>query len=516
MSHRINITRYFQSKGLLFFLLLFPLFVQCEKNSDTPLPEKEKITSDLTGIDVKEGMTLVGIVTDSETGSPWEGVVVSDGYTSAITDANGIYQMKKSSDARHVFCSLPADCEVLIKNNLPDFYAPIYAHYDIFRHDFKLKKMPGGAEKFFTLICVADPQVKTGADYTRCEKETMPDIKAEKIKHGTCYGITLGDIVFDTPDMMFSMKNLFPNSGVKFFHVIGNHDHYQETTKDLDAIKNYETCFGPTNYSFNRGNAHIIAMDNVIYTGKQTYSGGFTEDQIKWLKSDLQYVPKDKLVIVCVHIPIRNQSSISRCNDLYAAISPYNEAHIMSGHTHYNQNMLIESNGVYEHVHGAACGAWWTSTINSDGTPNGYGVYKIKDNKIEDWYYKPTKYNSDFQIRMYPLYSFKDNSGYIIANVWNADESWKVELFEDGIKTGDMQRYTDYEKCAYQLYKSLGKAEPSKPDEATGWFRRPDHLYRLPSRSNTSYVEIKATDRFGNVYTQNHFTTSVEEVRNYQ
>ena len=41
----------------------------------------------------------------------------------------------------------------------------------------------------------------------------------------------------------------------------------------------------------------------------------------------------------------------------------------MSLHTHYAENNTYDSH--YEHVHGAACGAWWHSTINTDGTPNG-------------------------------------------------------------------------------------------------------------------------------------------------
>ena len=441
--------------------------------------------------------------------------MVSDGYTSTITDINGIYQLKRDTNARFVMCSLPNDCEVKIKNNCPSFFEEIYTHYDIYRKDFSLTKMAGGAETNFTLFCVADPQVKTAANFTRCEKETIPDIKREKSNHENCYGITLGDICFDTPDMLLPMKNVFVTTNMKFFHVIGNHDHYSETTNDKDAIKNYEDVFGPTNYSFNRGDAHIIAMDDVLYTGSKNYTGGFTAEQITWLKSDLQYVSKDKLVIVCVHIPIRNQSSITRYQELYAAIEPYNEVHIMSGHTHYNQNVELKSNGIYEHIHGAACGGWWQSAINSDGTPNGYGVFEVESNTIANWYYKPTKFDSDFQIRMYPLYSFNDNSDYVIANVWNTDDDWKVELYEDGVKTGDMERFEDYEKCAYKLSLSLGKTEPTTSTGTTEWYRRPDHLYRLVPNSQNSYIEIKATDRFGNVYTQSHATTSIDEVASY-
>ncbi|MGV8091923.1 MAG: metallophosphoesterase N-terminal domain-containing protein [Mangrovibacterium sp.] len=108
------------NKILIFSILLFSLFIQCEKSKD-PQPGNEKITSDLTGIEVKEGMTLVGIVTGSDTGLPMQGVVVSDGYTSVITDENGIYQMQRNAEARFVFCSIPNDCEVVLKNNLPDF-----------------------------------------------------------------------------------------------------------------------------------------------------------------------------------------------------------------------------------------------------------------------------------------------------------------------------------------------------------------------------------------------------------
>lgn len=505
------------AKLLIVSLLTVVLFVQCRsENNENTQPKKEELNSDLTGIDLKDGMTLVGIVTDSETGLPLQGVVISDGYTSTETDKKGIYQLKRNINARHVFCSIPAYCEVSVKNDLPDFFAKILSYYSIYRKDFKLTKLKNGPENKFTLICVADPQVKTGIDYTRFQSETMPDIKSEMTKQEACYGITLGDIVYDTPDMMSPMKKVFPTSGIKFFHVIGNHDHYQETTKDMDAIVNFEECFGPVNYSFNRGNSHIVALDNVIYTGKQTYSGGFTEDQIKWLKNDLQYVSTDKLLIICTHIPIRNQSSISRYQDLYSAIAPYHEVHIMSGHTHYHQNMLTESNGIYEHIHGAACGAWWTSAINSDGTPNGYGVYEVEGNRIANWHYKSTNYDKSFQIRMYPVYSFNDNSTNIVANIWNSDDQWKVELFEDGIKTSDMVRFTSYEKGAYQFFKSLGKAEPAGLDEATGWYRRPDHLYKLVPRSQNSAVVIKATDRFGNVYTQDHFTTTIDELKGYQ
>ena len=39
-------------------------------------------------------------------------------------------------------------------------------------------------------------------------------------------------------------------------------------------------------------------------------------------------------------------------------LSEYAEAHLMIGHTHYNQNYIHSVNGktIYEHIQGAACG----------------------------------------------------------------------------------------------------------------------------------------------------------------
>ena len=107
----------------------------------------------------------------------------------------------------------------------------------------------------------------------------------------------------------------------------------------------------------------------------------------------------------------------------------------------------------YEHVHGAACGAWWHSTINTDGTPNGYAIYKVKGATIDNWVYKATGFDPDFQIRLYrgsdifmegytPSYQFYyKGDDQIVANIWNADKDWKIEVYENGTKTGEMKPY---------------------------------------------------------------------------
>jgi len=186
----------------------------------------------------------------------------------------------------------------------------------------------------------------------------------------------------------------------------------------------------------------------------------------------------------------------------------------MSGHSHVQQNMKLREGAIYEHVIGAASGALWSnnSTINHDGTPNGYAVFNISGNHIRNWYYKGTALEQNDQIRMYPVGSFSDTSSNIVANVWNADEDWKVDLYEDGVKSGEMIPFTDYDKAVYQfLVQVLKRTPPTPSDFNTVSFKMTNHLYKYDPKSKTSIIEIKATDPFGNVYTQNHFTTDFSE-----
>ena len=191
--------------------------------------------------------------------------------------------------------------------------------------------------------------------------------------------------------------------GLPLFQLMGNHDNKviavskndYTVAHDIAAQRNFEYIFGPVNYSFDRGNVHIVAMDNIIFPSHKDYSLGFRDDQVEWLRQDLSYVSKDKMVIFCVHIPMRasNNQNVQAVLEL---LKPFAEVHIMSGHTHYAENNTYDSH--YEHVHGAACGAWWHSTINTDGTPNGYAIYKVKGATIH-WVDAATAL--DAEVRVY-------------------------------------------------------------------------------------------------------------------
>ncbi|MFR6634850.1 MAG: calcineurin-like phosphoesterase C-terminal domain-containing protein [Alistipes onderdonkii] len=470
-----------KTKIMLLCCMAATLMLACSNDKSGGHDGDEGVETEVNGTQLDGNTTLYGLVTDTS-GNPIPGVVVSDGYGCVETDANGVYQMERYKKARFVHYSTPAGYAVNTSaDNYPLFYAEIVHKNIADRHDFVLTPLPA-PESDFTLVCIADPQCATTAEISRYVNETIPDIEATadayKAKGTPVYGITLGDIVFDTPDLWSNMKESMANRNLPVFQTIGNHDHLQTETSDDNAAANFETQFGPRNYSFNRGDVHIVSMDNVLYEGKKKYKGGITDRQLEWLRQDLSHVDKDKLVIFCAHIPFRGGTSVTdesheNYDGVLDLLAEFSEAHIMIGHTHYQQKYIHKRNGktILEHVHGAACGAWWTANLCADGTPNGYGVYEISGNTIANQYYKSTNKEADYQIRAYSATQVFGKSGSltfgwaanalamndakcIVANVWNSDASgnWKVSLWQNGTKVCDMTRVKTYDYWAYAYH----------------------------------------------------------------
>lgn len=515
------------------------ILVSCSKigQEDTPMPTP----SDSIKVTLEEGMDWCGVVIDTD-GNPIAGVTVSDGYNCTITGDDGIYQLKKGSEfASRVNVSIPSEYEIPIEDGLPCFWKSVEKGKS--RYDFVLKKLAVSENEFY-LFTLADPQCQNNDRHTlRFSSETVPDLKATAERYGSqapVYAITLGDIGYNTSSKEYNIGNaIFANikramhvdkTSVPIFQVMGNHDNnlIAENTsysieKDIEMEKYFAKFFGPVNYSFNRGNAHIIAMDDILCTNPESsYQCGFRDDQVEWLRQDLENVPKDKMIILCVHIPFYYSSSGKNVKTVLGMLSPFAECHVMSGHTHRSINTPSTCNsGIYEHTHGAVCGAWWWSTVNTDGTPNGYGIYKVEGSHVAWWKYKGVGLEEDNQIRMYrgntafmtgqakTYYFAKTTASDLWANIWNWDSSWKVDVYEDGVKTGSMSRYTNDNdstgdaRDAWAVGYHVGVTGRS-----TGSYDKKNvkHLLYYSLKNPLAEVEIRATDPFGNVFSQKEFT----------
>lgn len=532
--------------------------------------------------------TVKGYVKDTN-GNPISDVAVSDGFSVTTTNSNGYYEIDNvSKDTRYIYISLPAEYKVPTNEfGQPCFYKSYPEGGD--RYDFTLTPLEGGKEKKFALFTFADPQVSKASALSRLNTEAIPEIYAHgqelAAKGINCYGITLGDIISNsdsnnTGGMRDDMRDAFSitKTGMPVFQVMGNHDNTFCNTNlplftdernshfQLKAQREHEDMFGPVNYSFNRGDVHIIGMRDIVYpsaTSGSGYSTGFLPSQYEWLKQDLALVPKDKMVVLCVHIQLFNGTS-NYTQQVLSLLDQYKEAHVLSGHIHrqqlYEHTTKSDSNyKIFEHNTCAVCGSWWSANIAGDGTPNGYNVFIGEGNTFSDWYYMgfnegmntrshqmrlyrgnavtggPIEGSNSYGVKGYYGFNFADD--VLLANVYNADSKWKIEVYEDDVYSGDMTKVTESQPkfsaligkytmdnprraadgvvtstdfYATGLHVGILNRASSATSPSNGAYNVCWHLFQYKLKNKNAKIKVVATDRFGNKYTETKITEGTD------
>jgi len=439
-----------------------------------------------------EGKGLKGKVLSN--GHPVPNVVVSDGYSVVVTDAKGRFELTPHADSVAVFISTPAGYAFAQQKGIARHYCKLKDVNHKKGIQFDLLPLAQNDDEHQFLIW-ADPQVKNAKDVEKMMAHSVPDVQKIVAAAGPgalIHGITVGDIAWDELNVFEDYDRAVEKMGIPFFQCLGNHDMDYRLGGDETSDKTFKEFYGPTYYSFNRGQVHYIVLDDVRYLGtERDYDGYIAQHQLDWLKKDLSFVPKDKLIVLCLHIPVH--LAVKNREELYALLDDRN-VHIMSGHTHWHANVI--KGAIYEHNHGTVCGAWWTGDICGDGTPCGYGVYQVKGNKLT-WHYQSTGQKADHQFRIF-VQDFNTVQKQVKVNIWNYDPVWKTEYLVDGIAKGALEQFEGFDPDAYttlsgpNLPKPRGFAEP----------KITDHLFRAFVPAAAEEITIIVTDRFGKKYSQ--------------
>ncbi|TPE41051.1 calcineurin-like phosphoesterase C-terminal domain-containing protein [Pontibacter mangrovi] len=418
-------------------------------------------------------------------------VAVSDGYSVVQTDRKGRFKLPVHAEATSVFVSIPAGYAIPHEKGIARHYHLITADRE--KYDFELTPLTQD-DTNHTFIVWADPQVRTKGDVRQMVNQAVPDVQqlVQSLGAGTLvHGMTVGDIVWDKHELFTDYDKAVAGTGIPFFQALGNHDMDYNQGGDEASDDTFQRLYGPTYYSFNRGKVHYVVLDDVRYLGTdRNYDGHLTPAQLSWLKADLALVPKEHLIVIGLHIPVHN--AVENNAELYAILAE-RKVHIMSGHTHYNRNVIKDN--VYEHVHGTLCGAWWTGPMCGDGTPRGYGVYEVEGNELK-WYFKSTGYGKEHQLRLHVVED--EGQKQLFANVWNWDPEWKVSWWADGKAMGELKNTVTYDPEAFALYKGKDKPETRGFAEPT----ETDHLFVTSLAEGMKTVRVEAIDRFGNKYDQ--------------
>ncbi len=312
------------------------------------------------------------------------GVLVSNGVDVVATDADGHYRMSPG-DSGHIFVIKPAGYALKsdIGTMLPRHYIDIEEGRSF---DFFLTK--DADPKSFDAILMADPQPENHRHLDFIRDGALPQLA----RTGAAFGLALGDLVGDELGLLRRYNAIVGQTGIPWWNAGGNHDLELSAANHRDARAPFRAAYGPATYAFEQGEALFIVLDNVCYGGARhhggdgRYRGRIGARQLSFIRNLLAHVPREKLIVLCMHIPLRtewNPQSVSDNTDDADALLRLlagRRAISFAGHMHAAEHVYLPAamNGDRaEHHHqilAALSGSWWSGPYDHRGRPVAMGV----------------------------------------------------------------------------------------------------------------------------------------------
>ena len=276
------------------------------------------------------------------------GVSVSNGRDVVQTDRDGRYSLTVDNETI-LFITKPSGYMVPVNDvQLPQFYYIHYPDGSMFPTEFPgiepTGPLPASVDfpifkqqeaSRFEAVVFADPQTRSHGELDDFEQDVVPEL----VGTDSDLGLTLGDVVNDNLALFPRHNQIVSKIGIPWWNLPGNHDINFDVPDDEHSTDTYKSVFGPIDYSFDVGAVHFINLDNVDYRGVgQGYRGYLNETQLEWIENDLSFVPKDKLVVISTHIPLRTEAignsaqSTVNLDELFEVLEGREHLFSMSGH----------------------------------------------------------------------------------------------------------------------------------------------------------------------------------------
>jgi hypothetical protein len=471
-----------------------------------------------------------------------EGVQVSNGIDVVSTDKNGRYQLPIGEDNR-IFVIKPAHYAVPVnENNLPIFYynhkpkgSPNLKYAGVAPTgplpetiDFGLTAQDESAP--YSVLVFGDPQPKNLEDMQSFSKAIIEEVRG-KVK--SPFGIALGDLVNDVLTLHQDYIQEIAKIGIPMYQVMGNHDMNFDVKEDHLTDETFEANFGPANYSFNYGNAHFIVLDNILYPDPRDqsgYWGGFRKDQLDFVENDLKQVPKDKLIVLAVHIPLYDETfdadGTFRKEDrkrLFDLLKDYPNTINLSAHTHLQRHFYHDASNDWtrptphhEYNVGTTSGDWYSGELDAvgvpvstmrDGTAKGYAFLNINDNQYS-LDYKVAGKSSDYQINLFAPNVVAERRGRqasFYANFFMGHQTDTVLYRIDQGEWKPMQFSAAPDPAyvhavgKYDLSDTLLSGNRPSPAQVSSHLWQASLPNNLPAGEHL--IEVQVTDRYGRTHT---------------
>ncbi|MFC7400954.1 calcineurin-like phosphoesterase C-terminal domain-containing protein [Citricoccus sp. GCM10030269] len=512
---------------------------------------------------------------EDEPGIP--GVTVSNGRDVVTTDEEGRYELP-AFDNMTVFTTQPAGYQVPVdEDNVAQFY---YNHLPEGSPELEY----GGIEPTGPLPdAVNFPMVEselTAAEEQHCaigaDVQTYNEDEVEYARSGAfadlaartdyagCGALFIGDIVGDDLSLFPQTRELTSmlNGPARFLP--GNHDIDFEALDGEHEFDTYRSQFGPEYHSYDVGQAHVVALSNIVYPKAPGETSGYTyglgERQLEWLRQDIAAVPEDKAIVLAGHSPLlefyySDSHTHQDLQDIYDILEG-REVISLGGHTHMSENLregdfmagwedeLGEAGLPFTHLTvPAVSGQWYDGRVQSegyptaiqrDGTPPGVLTLDIDGTEITERF-TATGRDDDDQMALglnTPEYrewfeTYQDQRGeapelenalavtqdqladtWLTTNFWMGSTGSTVEVAIDGGEPVEAERTQQMDGETPNIGAEF--TDPVAVQEqfvhGGGLHDRTMHLWRLPLAEDLSAgehtAEVTATDVHGREFTE--------------
>lgn len=509
-------------------LPLFCLTVAClglnsleAASSETPPTARGVVFDDRNGNGVRDrGEDGIG------------GVLVSNQREVVTTDRRGQWELPADDDTIFFVIKPEGWMTPLNHHNLPQFH---YVHKPggspllRFAGVAPTGPLPGSIDfplhrqrepKEFRAVFFGDPQPRDQQEIDYIARDVVEELIGTDAK----FGVTLGDILFDDLSLFEANNALIGLIGIPWYNVIGNHDLNFDVATDRDSDETYHHHYGPNYYAYEYGPVVFVALDNIHWGGaKPEGSGTYTSllggDQIAFVRNLLSHVPREKLLLFMMHIPLYGTADRE---ELFRLIEDRPYTMSISGHTHWHAHRFLgEAEGwrgkePHHHVvNVTVSGSWWAGepdesgiphTMMRDGAPNGYTFLNFDRQKVVVDY-KVARRPADYQMNVLApeeVTAAEAPDHFVHVNVFNGSEKSKV-LMRIG-RDGDWLPLAkvDEEDPYFLKLKQQEKDRPELLGRALPEPMKSHHLWKtaLPAGlpAGEHLISVQTEDMYGRVF----------------
>jgi len=467
------------------------------------------------------------------------GVGVSNGCDVVWSDASGRWTLPKGENGS-VFVIKPANYSVPVDSEmLPRYFFLFPANPGTdtsLARSLDFPMVSCAENKKFTALFFGDTQARGVKEVNYINH----DVVEELIGTEAAFGVSLGDITADGPELFGHVSRGIAQIGIPWYNTFGNHDNDRDAKTMEEKSISFTRKFGPATYAFEYGEVVFIDLNDIFFQSDGKYISHFTESQLAFVKNYLSRVPTHKLLVLMMHSPI---VSCDNKDKLYELLKERKYTFSISGHVHDQMNIFVthsmgwQGTGDHHHlVNATVCGSWWCGALDelgiphatmNDGAPNGYSAITFDGNRYSVRF-KAARRPENYQMNIYlpeEIRSDKMDSIEVLVNIFAGSERSAVEMSIDNSNrwiplkhtlTADpevarMHRLSPFlqQKMDGQLLEDIFGNAMDRPSKSRHMWQ--SNLPGSGITAGTHRLTVRTTDMYGQTWTAHRIFNVISE-----